>query len=48
MTAILAIIAIILAIYGIIALVRGNLLVGIGALIAAALIGPGGISLFGG
>ncbi len=42
----LSVIAVILAIYGIVALVQGRLAVGIGAILAAILIGPGGISLF--
>lgn len=46
MLAVLSIIAVALAIYGVVALVRGELLVGIGSLLAAALIGPGGISIF--
>ncbi len=40
---ILTIIAVILAIYGIVSLVRGSLLIGIGSIIAALLIGGGGI-----
>jgi hypothetical protein len=43
---ILWIIAVIVAIYGILMLIRGRLAVGIGSLIAAALIGPGGVSVF--
>lgn len=46
MLAILSIIAVVLAIYGIVSLVRGDLLIGIGSLLAAALVGPGGISIF--
>lgn len=43
MGTILTIIAVILAIYGIVSLVRGSLLIGIGSIIAALLIGGGGI-----
>lgn len=43
---ILSIIAAVLVIYGLVAFVQGDLAVGIGAMIAAVLIGPGGISLF--
>lgn len=46
MAAILSIIAVVLAIYGIVALVQGRLAIGIGSILAAVLIGPGGISLF--
>lgn len=46
MIPVLSLIAVGLAIYGIVALVRGDLLIGIGSLIAAALVGPGGLSLF--
>lgn len=46
MVPILSLIATVLAIYGLVRLVQGFLLVGIGSLIAAALIGPAGISIF--
>jgi hypothetical protein len=43
---ILWIIAVIIAIYGILRLVRGDILIGIVLLIVAALVGPGGYSVF--
>jgi multisubunit Na+/H+ antiporter MnhG subunit len=43
---ILLIIAIIIAIYGILRLVRGDILIGIILLVVAALVGPGGYSIF--
>ena len=46
MAFILWIIAVIIAIYGILRLVRGDILVGIILLIVAALVGPGGYSVF--
>lgn len=48
MIPILSIIALALAIYGVLALIGGRLAVGIGSILAAILIGPAGISLFGG
>ncbi len=48
MIPILSIIALALAIYGVLQLVKGHLAVGIGAILAAILVGPAGISLFGG
>jgi hypothetical protein len=46
MTFILWIIAVIIAIYGILRLVRGDILMGIVLLVVAALVGPGGYSIF--
>lgn len=46
MVSLLSIIAVALAIYGLVSLIQGHLAVGIGSLLAAALIGPAGISLF--
>jgi hypothetical protein len=46
MAFILWIIAVVIAIYGVLRLVRGDILVGIVLLIVAALVGPGGYSLF--
>ena len=46
MAFILWIIAVIIAIYGILRLVRGDILWGIILLIVAALVGPGGYSVF--
>lgn len=46
MVAILSVIAVVLAVYGVVSLVQGRLGVGIGSILAAILIGPGGISLF--
>ncbi|MEJ7636138.1 GPGG-motif small membrane protein [Aeromicrobium sp.] len=43
---ILLIIAIAIAIYGVLRIVRGDLLIGIILLIVAALVGPGGYSIF--
>ena len=43
--ALLGLVAFCLVVYGIVLLVRGQFLAGIGCFIAAALIGPGGISL---
>lgn len=43
---ILSLVALALGIYAIVSLVRGDLLVGIGSLLAAVLVGPGGVSLF--
>lgn len=42
----LSLLAIALAVYGIVLLVRGSILAGIGCIIAAILVGPGGISIF--
>ena len=46
MTTVLWIIAVIIAIFGIVRLVRGDILFGIILLIVAALVGPGGVSVF--
>ncbi len=46
MAFILWIIAVAIAIYGVLRLVRGDILVGIVLLIVAALVGPGGYSIF--
>ncbi len=46
MAFILWIIAVIIAIYGILRLVRGDILIGIVLLVVAALVGPGGYSIF--
>jgi hypothetical protein len=43
---ILWIIAVIIAIAGIVSLLRGQIVVGIVLLILAALVGPGGVSIF--
>lgn len=40
------VLAVIVALVGLVRLIGGDLLVGIGCLIAACLIGPGGVSLF--
>ncbi len=44
----LSLIALILAVYGLVQLVKGRLMVGVGAILAAVLVGPAGISIFGG
>jgi hypothetical protein len=46
MAFILWIIAVAIAIYGILRIVRGDILVGIVLLVVAALVGPGGYSIF--
>jgi hypothetical protein len=46
MTTLLWIIAVVLAVAGVVRIVQGEVLVGIALLIAAALIGPGGVSIF--
>ena len=46
MAFILWIIAVVIAIYGILRLVRGDILIGIILLIVAAAVGPGGYSIF--
>jgi hypothetical protein len=46
MGVILLIIAVIIAIYGILRIVRGDILLGIVLLIVAAAVGPGGWSVF--
>jgi hypothetical protein len=47
MGTILFIIAVIIAIYGVIRIIQGDILWGIVLLVAAALVGPGGYSIFG-
>jgi hypothetical protein len=47
MGTILFIIAVIIAIYGIIRIIQGDILWGIVLLVVAALVGPGGYSIFG-
>lgn len=46
MATLLWILAVIIAIAGVIRLLNGAVLAGVGFLIVAALIGPGGVSLF--
>jgi hypothetical protein len=46
MTFLLWIIAVLIGIWGVVTLVRGQLLVGIGLIIVAFLVGPGGVSVF--
>jgi len=46
MAFILWIIAVVIAVYGIVRLVRGDILIGIILLIVAAAVGPGGYSIF--
>jgi hypothetical protein len=46
LTLLLFILALALAIYGVVLLVRGELLFGIVLLIVACLVGPGGYSIF--
>ena len=46
MAFILWIIAVILVIFGIVRIVRGDLLIGIILIIVGLLVGPGGVSLF--
>ena len=43
---ILLIIAIAIAIYGVLRIIRGDILIGIVLLVVAALVGPGGYSIF--
>ncbi len=38
--------AVILAVYGIVLLIKGSILIGILLLVAACLVGPGGVSVF--
>lgn len=47
MATILWIIAVVIAIFGVLRLLRGDILWGIVLLIVAALVGPGGYSIFG-
>jgi hypothetical protein len=46
MTFLLWLLAVILAVYGIVNLIRGYVLVGVLLLVVACLVGPGGYSLF--
>lgn len=46
MAFILFIAAVIIAVYGVLRIVRGDVLVGIVLLVAACLVGPGGYSIF--
>lgn len=46
MAFILWILAVILAVFGVVKLVQGDVLFGVLLLIAACLVGPGGVSLF--
>lgn len=46
MAFILWILAVILAVFGVVKLVQGDILFGVLLLIAACLVGPGGVSLF--
>ena len=47
LTTILFIIAVILVVFGIIKIVRGDLLIGIVLIVVGLLVGPGGYSIFG-
>lgn len=47
MAFILWIIAVVIAIFGVVRIVRGDILWGIVLLVVAALVGPGGYSIFG-
>lgn len=46
MYALLWIIAVVLVVWGIITLVRGNILLGVVLIIIGLLVGPGGVSIF--
>ena len=46
MTTVLWIIAVIIGIFGILRLIRGDILVGIVLIVVAFLVGPGGVSIF--
>ena len=46
MATILWIIAVIIGIFGILRLIRGDILVGIVLIVVAFLVGPGGVSIF--
>ena len=45
-TTILYVIAVIIGIFGVLRLVRGDILVGIVLIVVAFLVGPGGVSIF--
>ncbi len=47
MAFILWIIAVVIAIFGVVRIVRGDILWGVVLLVVAALVGPGGYSIFG-
>ena len=46
MATILWIIAVIIGIFGVLRLIRGDILVGIALIVVAFLVGPGGVSIF--
>jgi hypothetical protein len=46
MTMLLWILAVIIGIWGVVTLIRGQVLLGIVLIIAAFLVGPGGVSIF--
>ncbi|MGE3287974.1 MAG: GPGG-motif small membrane protein [Pseudonocardia sp.] len=46
MTTILWILAVVLVVFGIVSLVRGQILAGIALIIVGLLVGPGGVSIF--
>lgn len=46
MATVLWIIAVIIGIFGVIRLIRGDILVGIVLIVVAFLVGPGGVSIF--
>ena len=46
MATILWIIAVIIGIFGVLKLIRGDILLGIGLIVLAFLVGPGGVSIF--
>lgn len=46
MTFILWIIAVILVVFGIVKIVRGDLIIGIVLIVVGLLVGPGGVSIF--
>ena len=46
MMTLLWLIAVVIAVAGIVKLVQGDVVAGVGLLIAAALVGPGGVSIF--
>ncbi len=47
MATILWIIAVIIGIFGVLRLIRGDILMGIVLIVVAFLVGPGGVSIFG-
>ncbi len=46
MATVLWIIAVIIGIFGVLRLIRGDILVGIALIVVAFLVGPGGVSIF--